>query len=57
MNEHVTCLITIDSEMAISVQKFASKKEAWDEMIATIKKRYEETAKNNKIPSNSFQKK
>lgn len=48
MNENVTCLITIDSEMAISVQKFASKKEAWDEMIATIKKRYEETAKNNK---------
>ena len=34
--------------MAISVQKFASKKEAWDEMIATIKKRYEKTAKNNK---------
>ena len=48
MNEHVTCLITIDSEMAISVQKFASKKEAWDEMIATIKKRYEETSKNDK---------
>ena len=45
MNEHVTCLITIDSEMAISVQKFASKKEAWDEMIATIKRRYEETTK------------